>query len=125
MRGQEVVIGGWIPGKGRRDGDVGALIVGVYEGEGEERHLRFAGKVGTGFGADELRMLGERLTALRRPDSPFEGRQPQRDAIFAEPELVAEVEFAEWTNAGTMRHPSYKGLRDDKPAAAVVREEPA
>ena len=125
VRGQEVVIGGWIPGKGRRDGDVGALLVGVHEGEGEERHLRFAGKVGTGFGADELRMLGKRLTALRRADSPFEGRQPQRDAIFAEPELVAEVEFAEWTNAGTMRHPSYKGLRDDKPAAAVVREEPA
>jgi bifunctional non-homologous end joining protein LigD len=87
--------------------------------------LRFAGKVGTGFSADELRMLGQRLAALRRDDSPFEGRQPQRDAIFAEPELVAEVEFAEWTNAGTMRHPSYKGLRDDKPAAAVVREEPA
>ena len=122
-RGQEVVIGGWIPGKGRRDGDVGALVIGVYEGEGDDRHLRFAGKVGTGFTQDELRMLGERLTSLRRDDSPFEGRQPQRDAIFADPELVAEVEFAEWTQAGTLRHPSYKGLRDDKPAIDVVREE--
>ena len=68
-------------------------------------------------------MLGERLSALRRPDSPFEGCQPQRNAIFAEPELVAEVEFAEWTKAGTLRQPSYKGLRDDKPAADVVRED--
>lgn len=123
VRSQEVVIGGWIPGKGRREGDVGALLVGVNDGEGDKRHLRFAGKVGTGFGADELQMLSERLTALRRKDSPFEGRQPQKDAIFAEPELVAEVEFAEWTNAGTLRHPAYKGLRDDKPAADVIREE--
>ena len=124
-RAQEVVIGGWIPGKGHRDGDVGALVIGVYEGEGDDRHLRFAGKVGTGFSQDELRMLSTRLAALRRPGSPFEGRQPQRDAIFAEPELVAEVEFAEWTRAGTLRHPSYKGLRDDRPAKEVVREEPA
>lgn len=61
VRGQEVVIGGWLPGKGRRDGEIGSL-------------------------------------------------------------LVAQVEFAEWTDAGTLRHPSYKGLRDDKPAEAVVRE---
>ena len=125
VRGQEVVIGGWIPGRGMREGDVGALVVGVNEVEGEDRHLRFAGKVGTGFNAEELRTLSERLMALRREDSPFEGRQPQRDTIFVAPVLVAEVEFAEWTNAGTMRHPSYKGLRDDKPAADVVREEPA
>lgn len=125
VRGQEVVVGGWVPGKGMREGDIGALVVGVNEGEGTDRHLRFAGKVGTGFSAGELRMLSERLMALRQEASPFEGRQPQRDAIFTEPVLVAEVEFAEWTNAGTMRHPSYKGLRDDKPAADVLREEPA
>ncbi len=125
VRGQEVVIGGWIPGKGMREGDVGALVVGVNEGEGEDRRLRFAGKVGTGFSAGELRMLSARLMALRQETSPFEGRQPQRDTIFVDPVLVAEVEFAEWTHAGTMRHPSYKGLRDDKPAADVLREEPA
>jgi bifunctional non-homologous end joining protein LigD len=125
VRGQEVVVGGWVPGKGRREGDIGALLVGVNEGEGAERRLRFAGKVGTGFGAAELRMLSERLGALRRDDSPFEGRQPQKDAIFAEPELVAEVVFSEWTDAGTLRQPAYKGLRDDKPASAVIREEPA
>lgn len=125
VRGQEVVIGGWLPGKGRRAGGIGALLVGYHEGDGEERRLRFAGKVGTGFSERELAMLAERLEPLRRDDSPFDGRQPERGSIFAEPELVAEVEFGEWTNAGTMRHPSYKGLRDDKPAAAVVREEPA
>ena len=120
--GQEVVIAGWLPGKGKRAATIGALLTGYYEGEGEERRLRFAGKVGTGFSEAELRMLAERLEPLRRETSPFEGRQPERAAIFAEPELVAEVEFTEWTEAGTLRHPSYKGLRDDKPASAVVRE---
>ena len=125
VRGQEVVIGGWLPGKGRRGGGIGSLLAGYYEGEGEgeERHLRFAGKVGTGFSDRDLRTLEEALTPLRRETSPFEGRQPERAAIFAEPRLVAEVEFAEWTQAGTLRHPSFKGLRDDKAPEAVVREE--
>jgi bifunctional non-homologous end joining protein LigD len=125
VRGQEVVVGGWLPGKGRREGELGALLVGYYERDGKKRHLRYAGKVGTGFDADDLRMLRERLEPLRRDDSPFEGRQPQKDSIFVEPKLVAEVDFSEWTNAGTLRHPSYKGLRDDKPAKDVVREEPS
>jgi bifunctional non-homologous end joining protein LigD len=124
VREQEIVIGGWVPGKGRREGEIGALLVGYYEGEGSERRLRYAGKVGTGFDAAALRLLSERLKPLRRSDSPFEGRQPQKDAIFVEPKLVAEVVFSEWTNAGTLRHPSYKGLRDDKPATEVVREVP-
>ena len=123
FRGQEIVIGGWLPGKGRREGEIGSLLAGYYEEEGDERRLRFAGKVGTGFGDAELRMLGERLRPLRRDTSPFDGRQPQRGAVFAEPRLVAEVDFAEWTTAGTMRHPSYKGLRDDKSPEDVVREE--
>ena len=126
FRGQEVVIGGWLPGKGRRHGEIGSLLAGYYEeDEAGERRLRFAGKVGTGFTDDTLRMLGERLRPLERADSPFEGRQPEKAAVFAEPKLVAEVDFAEWTNAGTMRHPSFKGLRDDKPPEAVVREEPS
>jgi bifunctional non-homologous end joining protein LigD len=121
VRGQEMVIGGWLPGKGRRGGLIGALLVGYYD-DGE---LRFAGKVGTGFGEEDLRMLGERLEPLRRDSSPFAGRQPERGSIFVEPKLVAEVDFGEWTRAGTMRHPAYKGLRTDKPARDVVREEPA
>ena len=121
LRSQEVVIGGWLPGNGRRSGTIGALLAGYYEGE----ELRFAGKVGTGFREQDLELLSERLGALRRETSPFSGRQPERGAIFAEPELVAEVEFGEWTREGTMRHPAYKGLREDKPAREVVREEPA
>jgi bifunctional non-homologous end joining protein LigD len=121
VQSQEVVIGGWLPGRGRRDGTIGALLVGYYEGD----ELRFAGKVGTGFGEEDLRMLAERLAPLRTEESPFVGRQPERGSIFVEPKLVAEVEFGEWTRTGTMRHPSYKGLRTDKEAREVVREKPA
>jgi bifunctional non-homologous end joining protein LigD len=123
VRSQELVIGGWLPGKGRRQGEIGALLVGYHEG-GAGR-LRYAGKVGTGFDAGDLRLLRKRLDPLRRTDSPFEGRQPERGSIFVEPTLVCEVDFSEWTKAGTLRHPSYKGLRDDKAAIDVVREEPA
>jgi bifunctional non-homologous end joining protein LigD len=119
-REQEVVIGGWLPGKGRREGELGALLIGYHK----DGKLIYAGKVGTGFAQSDLRLLRERLAPLERDASPFEGRQPEKGSTFVEPELVAEVEFSEWTNAGTMRHPSYKGLRDDKPAGDVVREEP-
>lgn len=121
VRSQEVVIGGWLPGKGRRSGTIGALLAG-YNEDGE---LRYAGKVGTGFGEEDLKRLVEKLKPLRRDGSPFVGRQPERGSIFVEPKLVAEVEFGEWTRAGTMRHPSFKGLRTDKPARDVVREDPA
>jgi bifunctional non-homologous end joining protein LigD len=125
VRGQEVVIGGWLPGKGRREGELGALLVGYYDDDDGEPRLRYAGKVGTGFAEADLRMLRERLGPLERESSPFDGRQPQKGARFVDPELVAQVEFTEWTNAGTLRHPSYQGLRDDKAPADVVREEPA
>ena len=121
VREQEVVIGGWLPGKGRREGELGALLVGYYD-DGE---LRYAGKVGTGFNARDLSLLRKELAPLGRDASPFSGRQPEKASIFVEPTLVAQVEFSEWTNAGTLRHPSYKGLRDDKPAEDVIREEPA
>jgi bifunctional non-homologous end joining protein LigD len=125
VRSQEVVIGGWLPGKGRREGELGALLVGYYEAEGGEQRLRYAGKVGTGFADADLRLLRERLASLETDRSPFDGRQPEKASRFVEPRLVAQVEFNEWTNAGTLRHPSYQGLRDDKPAADVVREEPS
>ena len=121
VRAQEMVIGGWQPGKGKREGELGALVIGHYD-DGE---LRYAGKVGTGFAARDLKLLRERLEPLAAGESPFAGRQPPKGTNFVEPELVAEVEFSEWTNAGTLRHPSYKGLRTDKPASEVVREEPA
>ncbi|HEY9413051.1 MAG TPA: non-homologous end-joining DNA ligase [Jiangellaceae bacterium] len=118
---QEVVIGGWLPGQGRLEGELGSLLVGYHEPDGT---LAFAGKVGTGFDDATRRMLKERLAPVRIDASPFTGRQPQQEAIFVEPSLVCEVEFAEWTSSGTMRHPSYQGLREDKPARDVVREVP-
>lgn len=122
VRRQEVVIGGWVAGQGRREGELGALLVGYYDEDGAEPRLRFAGKVGTGFDAAALRLLRDRLEPLRADHSPFTGRQPQKDAVFVEPRLVCEVEFSEWTGSGTLRHPSYQGLRDDKRPTDVVRE---
>src|SRR4051812_13849426 len=117
-RRQELVVGGWQPGEGRRSGRLGALLVGFYE-DGE---LRYGGKVGTGFDARELDRLEGLLAGRRRDTSPFAGRQPERGSMFVEPELVAEVEFTEWTSQNMLRHPSYKGLRDDKRPLDVVLE---
>lgn len=118
---QELVIGGWTEGKGSRSKRIGALHLGVYEHDA----LRYAGKLGTGFDAKELELIAGLLEPIAREDSPFTGSQPPEGAHFVEPQLVCEVEFTEWTRAGTLRHPSYKGLRDDKPAREVVRERPA
>jgi bifunctional non-homologous end joining protein LigD len=117
---QEVVIGGWVPGEGRREGELGALLIGYYDGD----DLKYAGKVGTGFDAAALAMLRKRLEPLATSKSPFTGRQPERDARFVKPRLVCEVDFSEWTQAGTLRHPSYQGLRADKKPKDVVRERP-
>jgi bifunctional non-homologous end joining protein LigD len=117
---QELVIGGWIPGKGKRSTSIGALLLGVHEPGGA---LRYAGRVGTGFTERELDRLATLLGPLRRGDSPFTaGPKPPREAVFCEPSLVAEVEFSEWTAAGSLRAPSYKGLREDKDPEEVVRE---
>ncbi|HZQ27035.1 MAG TPA: non-homologous end-joining DNA ligase [Acidimicrobiales bacterium] len=115
---QEVVIGGWLEGSGNRSGRIGALLVGYWEGD----RLRFAGKVGTGFTDQVLAGLAERLASLDRPTSPFADPVPWKGAHWVEPVLVADVEFTEWTAAGTLRHPSYKGLRSDKASRDVVRE---
>lgn len=116
---QELLIGGWTEGKGARSDSIGALQLGVHD---EHGHLLYAGKVGTGFDEKELQMLQGRLASLARRDSPFAGEQPTDAAHFVEPRLVCEVEFGEWTRQGRLRHPVYLGLREDKPAAEVVRE---
>ena len=119
---QEVVVAGWKPGQGNRAGLVGSLLVGVHSVTGA---LVYAGHVGTGFSDPVLRMLTGRLDALRRPDSPFDGPVPAeyaRPAVWVEPRLVIEVTFDRWTRAGRMRAPAYRGLRDDKDPADVVRE---
>jgi bifunctional non-homologous end joining protein LigD len=117
---QEFVIGGFTPGQGSRSG-FGALLVGVYD-SGE---LRYAGKVGTGFTAtalDEIRAMLDKLRvdepAFANPPRGAEGRR----AIWVKPKLVGEVTFTEWTRDGTLRHPSFQGLRLDKAAKDVVRE---
>jgi bifunctional non-homologous end joining protein LigD len=115
---QDVVIGGWTPGEGGRAGHLGALAVGVME----DGRLVYAGKVGTGFTERTLAILERELQPLRRDESPFDGRQPPKGTVFVEPRLVASVEFREWTNSGTLRAPSFKGLRPDKDPQDCVRE---
>ncbi len=119
---QELVIGGWVEGEGRRRDRVGSLLVGYFEpGEDGEPLLRYAGKVGTGFTEGDLEMLAARLVPLERETSPFgAGKGVPRKAVhFAEPELVAEIELRELTAERMVRHGSFKGLRDDKPASEV------
>jgi bifunctional non-homologous end joining protein LigD len=118
---QDVVIGGWTPGEGGRSSTLGALAVGVYE----DGKLSYAGKVGTGFTEKTLALVQRELEPLRRDGSPFEGRQPPKGTVFVEPKLVARVELREWTRTGTMRAPSFKGLRDDMDPQECVREEGA
>jgi bifunctional non-homologous end joining protein LigD len=116
---QEFAIGGWAPGEGRRTDRIGALLMGARE----DGVLRFVGKVGTGFTEATLDDLASRLATLRVNTSPFApGTKLERGVQFVTPELVAEVEFTEWTADGIMRAPSFKGLRFDKPAGDVVLE---
>ena len=116
---QEVVVGGWTEPRGSRTG-LGALLVGVYDGS----ELRYAGKVGTGFDRATLDDLVARLAPLERSTSPFsESIKPRvAGAHWAEPRLVAQVGFHEWTGAGRLRQPRFLGLRDDKAPEDVVRE---
>jgi bifunctional non-homologous end joining protein LigD len=118
---QEVVIGGWSPGKGRRKGTVGALLLGVPTPEG----LRYVGQVGTGFTDAMLHDLAEQLRRIARKTPPFSPDVPRadaRDAQWVTPELVGEVAFSEWTGDRRLRHPSWRGLRSDKGADEVVFE---
>jgi len=117
---QELVIGGFTAPQGSRT-DFGALLVGYFEAGS----LRYAGKVGTGFGRSTLAELGVTLRKLESAENPFADAHPvPRGTHWIKPEMVAQIGFAEWTRDGRLRHPRYLGLRDDKPAREVVREEP-
>jgi bifunctional non-homologous end joining protein LigD len=118
---QEFVVGGWMPGERRLSGTVGSLLVGYYEAPGEP--LRYAGRVGSGFTDAQRDQLERGL--VKRSTSPFEPvpRAPRiKQAVWVEPDCVAEVKFTEWTDDGILRQPVFLGLRDDKDPKDVVRE---
>lgn len=118
---QEVVVAGWRPGQGSRAGTIGSLLLGIPDGDG----LAFVGQVGTGFTQEALRDLERRLKPLARKTSPLTGDVPRQlleDARWVSPRLVGEVQFSEWTRDGRLRHPSWRGLQQDKAPGEVVRE---
>jgi bifunctional non-homologous end joining protein LigD len=118
---QEFVVGGWEHGEGGRSGGIGALLLGVYEGT----DLVYAGQVGTGFTAAALRGMEKRLRPFVVASSPFVAMPPDvrgRPITWVRPEVVVEVEFAEWTVDGRLRFASFQGIRTDKRPEEVVRE---
>jgi len=117
---QEFVIGGWTEPRHTRS-YFGALLLGVYE----NRKLMYAGHTGTGFNEKELARVMKRLKPLETSASPFAVKPKTNERPhWTKPELVAQIKFTEWTADGKLRHPVYLGLRDDKRAADVTREEP-
>lgn len=120
VRTQEVIVGGWRPGQGRRAGTIGSLLLGLPGDDG----LRYIGNVGTGFTEETLADLMTRLRKLARRTSPFTEvpNLVAREAQWVTPRLVGEVRFTEWTGDGRLRHPSWRGLRPDKAVGDVRRE---
>ncbi len=121
---QELVIGGFTDPEGARTG-IGALLVGYYD----RGKLVYAGKVGTGYTQKLLRELRQLLEPLEQKASPFAPEPPRAwtgpNRHWVAPAHVAEIAFSEWTADGRLRHPSFQGLREDKPPKQVVREKPA
>lgn len=121
VRTQSAVIGGWLPGAGRRAGGLGSILLGLPEGDG----LRFIGSVGTGLTDQMLDDLGSALRGHSRGTSPFNDTVPptaRKKPHWVDPLLVAEVGYAEWGSAGRLRHPVWRGLRNDIDPEDVVDE---
>jgi bifunctional non-homologous end joining protein LigD len=119
-RTQEVVVGGWRPGKGGRQDSVGSLLLGIPDGA----KLRYVGRVGSGFSTRELKELRQQLDALPRKTSPFRDvpHADAADAHWVSAKLVGEVTFGDWTGSGKLRHPVWRGWRLDKAPSDVVVE---
>ncbi len=117
--GQELVVGGWLPGAGRLESRLGSLLVGYHDADGA---LQYAGRVGSGLDESERARLEQLLAPLTRDTSPFAHTPRLKAPTWVVPEVVVEVAFHEWTRGGVLRAPRYKGLRDDKSASEVVRE---
>jgi bifunctional non-homologous end joining protein LigD len=116
---EEFVVVGWTDPRGSRPG-LGSLLLAYYDGEGT---LIYAGRVGTGFPACTLLHLRRRLAELARSDASLHTdllRSELRAVHWVRPELVVKVEFTEWTRDGTLRYPSFKGIRHGKPARGVT-----
>ena len=119
-KSQEFVIVGYTPSSKGLPG-FGSLVLGVYD----KRKLQYAGRVGTGFTFKQRAELKKQLDRLSRQMSPFAvvPKDPGlRETHWSEPKLVGEVSFTEWTDDGSIRHPSFQGLRDDKNPREIVRE---
>jgi bifunctional non-homologous end joining protein LigD len=100
------------------------MILGVYE----KGKLVYAGRAGTGFSIQQRVAIQKKLDQIAQPASPFAVKPKDpglKRAVWAKPKLVGEVAFTEWTDEGSIRHPSFQGLREDKKATEVIREEPA
>lgn len=112
---EEFVVGGFTPPNGQRSG-FGSLLLGAYDQEG----LRYSGRVGSGFSAGQLRSLKKHLDALAQKQKPFVDKVPDaKDATWVKPQLVIEVEFSERTRDGRLRHPVYRGVREDRDADEI------
>ncbi len=124
QREQEFVVGGYVEGEGARASTFGSLVIGYHERDGRRRVLRHAGSVGSGLDERALRDLLPMLRALETNECPFDPQPvvPRGRPRWVRPELVVEVQFAEWTPDGHVRHPVFLGVRDDLRPADVVRE---
>jgi bifunctional non-homologous end joining protein LigD len=123
VQSQELVIGGWCPEKGDNRSRIGCLLLGYFEGKKGQQRFRYAGSVGTGYTDAIHRDLVSKLAKLQRPTTPFADKVPKPGPIFVEPNLVAEVEYRRWPKGGLVQQAAYKGLRMDKKASQVIKEE--